>query len=108
MTSTRPRPKGQRCLQSGLTTLLLLYARGCLLHKLHTCSDTQQCPALCDLMDCVAGQGLPSMEFSRPEYWSGLPFPPPGNLLNPGIKLMPPALAGGWVLYYCATWEALT
>ena len=26
------------------------------------------------------------MEFSRPEYWSGLPFPSPGDLLNPGIK----------------------
>ena len=26
------------------------------------------------------------MEFSRPEYWSGLPFPSPGNLPNPGIE----------------------
>ena len=26
------------------------------------------------------------MGFSRQEYWSGLPFPSPGNLLNPGIK----------------------
>jgi len=26
------------------------------------------------------------MEFSRPEYWSGEPFPSPGDLLNPGIK----------------------
>ena len=26
------------------------------------------------------------MEFSRPEYWSGQPFPPPGDLPNPGIK----------------------
>ena len=30
-----------------------------------------------------------SMGFSRQEYWSGLPFPPPGNHPNPGIK--PPA-----------------
>ena len=75
----------------GLTTFLLLYARGCLLHKLHVCSDTQLRPALCDLTDCVSGQGLRSMEFSRPQYWSGLPFPPPGNLLNPGIELMSPA-----------------
>ena len=38
-----------------------------------------------------------SMEFSRPEYWSGLPCPPPGDLPDPGIKvasLMSPALAG--------------
>ena len=35
------------------------------------------------------------MEFSRPEYWSGLPFPPPGNLPHPGIEPTSPALAGG-------------
>ena len=32
------------------------------------------------------------MEFSRPEYWRGKPFPSPGNLLNPGIKPRSPAL----------------
>ena len=32
------------------------------------------------------------MEFSRPEYWSGLPFPPPGDLPNPGIEPRSPAL----------------
>ena len=39
----------------------------------------------------------PSMGFSGQEYWSGLPCPPPGDLLNPGIEpvsLMSPALAG--------------
>ena len=35
-----------------------------------------------------------SMEFSRQEYWNGLPFSPPGDLPNPGIKPMSPALAG--------------
>ena len=34
----------------------------------------------------IAHQAPPSMEFSRQEYWSGLPFPSPGDLLNPGIK----------------------
>ena len=33
-----------------------------------------------------------SMEFSRQEYWSGLPFPSPGALPNPGIRLASPAL----------------
>ena len=33
-----------------------------------------------------------SMEFSRPEYWSGQPFPSPGDLPNPGIELRSPAL----------------
>ena len=47
----------------------------------------------------VARQALLSMEFSRQEYWNGLPFPPSGNLLNPGIKPMStsyPALVGGF------------
>ena len=35
---------------------------------------------------------IQSMEFSRPEYWSGLPFPPPGDLPNPGIEPRSPAL----------------
>ena len=33
-----------------------------------------------------------SMEFSRQEYWSGLPFPSPVDLPNPGIKLGSPAV----------------
>ena len=39
------------------------------------------------------------IEFSKQEYWSGLPFPTPGNLLDPGIEpssLGPPALVGGF------------
>ena len=32
------------------------------------------------------------MDFSREEYWSGRPFPSPGNLLNPGIEPGPPPL----------------
>ena len=34
----------------------------------------------------VAHQASPSMGFSRQEYWSGLPFPSPGDLPNPGIE----------------------
>ena len=40
-----------------------------------------------------------SMNFPRQEYWSELPCPPPGDLLNPCIKptsLTSPALAGGF------------
>ena len=47
----------------------------------------------------VARQVPLSMEFSRQEYWSGLPFPSPGNLPDPGIEpksLASPALAGGF------------
>ena len=34
----------------------------------------------------------PSMEFSRQEHWSGLPFPSPGDLPDPGIEPMSPTL----------------
>ena len=47
----------------------------------------------------VACQAPLSMEISRQEYWSGLPFLPPEDLPDPGIKPtspMPPALAGGF------------
>ena len=40
----------------------------------------------------VAYQALQFMEFSRQEYWSGLPFPSPGDLPDSGIKLRSPAL----------------
>ena len=44
----------------------------------------------------VARQAPLSMEFSRQEYWNGLPFPSPGDLPDPGIKPVSPALAGGF------------
>ena len=40
----------------------------------------------------VAHQAPLSMEFSRQEYWSGLPFPSPGDLPDPGIEPGSPAL----------------
>ena len=42
----------------------------------------------------VAAQAPPSMGFSRQEYQSGLPFPFRGDVPNPGIKSMSPALMG--------------
>ena len=61
-----------------------------------TCLVAQSCPALCNPMDC--SQVSLFMIFSRQEYWSGLPFPTPGDLPEPGIEptfLPSPALAGG-------------
>ena len=54
---------------------------------------TQSCPVLCDPMDC--SQDPLSMKFSRQEYWSGLPFPSPGDLPDPGIEPRSPALQAG-------------
>ena len=55
-------------------------------HKMgvHVCSVR-------DPMDLAHQAPLP-MGFSRQEYWSGLPFPPPGDLPNPGVKPRSPAL----------------
>ena len=44
----------------------------------------------------VARQAPLSMGFTKQEYWSGLPFPPPEDLPDPGIKLASSALPGGF------------
>ena len=55
----------------------------------------------------VTHQAPLCMGFSKQQYWSGLPCPPPGDLPNPGIdeSLTSPALAGRF-LTTSATWEA--
>ena len=52
----------------------------------------QSCLTLCNSMDCIACQALLSMDFSRQGYWSGFPFPSPGDLPNPRIESTSPAL----------------
>ena len=62
----------------------------------------QSCPTLCDTMDSSLAMG-----FSRQEYWSGLPCPPPEDLPDPGIEpasLVSPALAGSFFTTR-ATWK---
>ena len=49
---------------------------------------------LCATPWTVAHQAPLSMGFSRQEYWSGLTFPPPGDLLDPEDEPLSPALAG--------------
>ena len=64
----------------------------------------------CATLWTVAHQAPLSMAFSRQEYWSGLPCPPPGNLPHPEIEpmsLTSPALASGFFTT-SATWEAPT
>ena len=68
------------------------------------------CVQLFATLQTAAHQAPLSIEFSRQEYWSGLPFPPPGDLPNPGIEsasLMSPALAGGFFTT-STTWKAQT
>ena len=58
----------------------------------------KSCPTLCTLKT-VAHQDPLSMEFSRQEYWSGLPFPSPGDLPDPGIEPRFPTLQADALLY---------
>ena len=68
---------------------------------------TQLCPTLCDSMEPT--RLFYPWGFSRQEYWSGLPCPPPGDHPDPDIEpksLTSPALAGRF--YTTSTiWEAL-
>ena len=65
--------------------------------RLHICILLCVCaesrPALCNPMDCSL-PGSSVVGFPRQEYWSGLPFPPPEDLPDPGIAdsllLVPP------------------
>ena len=55
----------------------------------------------------VAHQAPLSTEFSRQEYWSGLPFPTPGDLPDPGIKPGSPALQADSLLSEPPWWESM-
>ena len=57
----------------------------------------------------VARQAPLPIEFSRKEYWSGLPFPPLGDLPNPGIEpaSLNSLVLADWFFTNWATWEAL-
>ena len=65
----------------------------------------KSCPTLATPWT-IAFQAPLSIGFSRQEYWSGLPFPLPGDRLNPGfepVSLTSPALTGGFFIT-SATW----
>ena len=53
----------------------------------------------------IAHQALLSIGFSRQEFWNGLPFPSPGDLHDPRIKLGSPTLQVDYLLL--SHWEAL-
>ena len=85
--STRPAGWALSNLGTQVSFILLLCC------TTHACSVTQLCP-LFETPWTRAHLGPLSMEFSRQEYWSGLPFPSLGDLSDPGMEHMSPALAG--------------
>ena len=108
----------QQCLQpqaKALTEekLTSICGRGCHWYQLTDGRQHKQPGMLCEFGKCVCAQvaqvmsdsEIPwttahkatlSMGFSRQESWSGLPFPSPGDLPNPGIEPVSPALADGF------------
>jgi len=56
----------------------------------------QSCPTLCDPMDCSL-PGYSIRGTSRQEYWSGVPFPSPGDLPESGIEPWSPALQADYL-----------
>ena len=71
-------------------------------------SVAQWCLTLYDPMDYIAHQAPLSREVSRQEYWSGFPFPPPGDLSRPRDHTCTSCISclGRQILHHCATWEA--
>ena len=78
-----------------------------LISKEHQCSPQffivvlvdRSCLTLCDPMDrSLPGSSVHGI-FSRQEYWSGLPFPFPGDLPDPGIKSRSPSLQADSLLF---------
>ena len=69
-----------------------MYANLLLLFSCSVVSDPLQPPWT------VACQAPLSVELFRQEYWSGLPFPSPGDLSDPGIKPQSPALQASTVI----------
>ena len=65
----------------------------CVCVCMHACAQSLSRVRLCDPMD-YSLPGSSVMGFPREEYWSGLPFHPPGDLLDPGIEPVCPALVG--------------
>ena len=63
---------------------------------MRVCSVAQSRVTLATLWT-VARQAPLSMGLPRQEYWSGLSFPPPGDLPDPGMEFKSPALAGRFV-----------
>ena len=101
-----------KCFQSNSTVMskLLKYANNICLNCLHAVCVLSSFSRvwLFAILWTAAHQTSLSMDFSRQEYWSGLPRPSPGDLPDPGIKpssLMSPALAGR-CFTTSATWEA--
>ena len=62
----------------------------------YCCLVAKSCPTFCNPTDC-SPSGSSALGFSRQEYWSGVPFPSPGDLPDPGIESTSYTWAGGFL-----------
>ena len=63
-------------------------------------SGTKLCPSLCYFVDCsLPGSSVHGISQAQEEYRSGLPFPPLGDLPDPGMEPTSPALAGRFFIH---------
>ena len=87
-----------------ISDLLLLISR---VDFVCMCAQSLSHVQLFETLWTIACQVPLYMGFTRQEYWSGLPFPLPGDLSDPGIEPTPPTSSciGKWILYHQATWE---
>ena len=74
---------GNKIFSNSIIRVIGILSLSLLLELCCVWSITQLCPTLCDPLTAPRQAPL-SMGFSRQEYWSGLPCPPPGNLPKPG------------------------
>ena len=84
---------------TSITSTATFFLYGNNFPDLCVCVQSLSCVQLFATPWTIACQAPLSMGFFRQEYWSGLPFPPPGDLPNPGIELVSlvsPVLAGGF------------
>ena len=80
-------------LQQPLVTTILLFVSVNLATLDTSCEQRSVASVVSDsLQPCGRSQGPLFVGFLRQDYWGGLPFPPPGRLPDPGIKLSSPAL----------------
>ena len=97
-TGKRDKEPKKECLLPKLFQLEMSHITSMYIHVcvcVCVCVCAQLCPTLYDPMNY--SQDPQSMEVSRQQYWSGLPFPPPGDLPDPETKptfLLSPASAG--------------
>ena len=100
----RNRDTENRCAHRGKGESGANWDRGTDINILCCCLVAKSCLILCHPIDCTHQAPL-SMGFPRQEHWSGLPFPSPGGLLDPGIESRLLHCKG--ILYRRATREVL-